>query len=587
MPRRTLCGGADGLPDAAVELDVLVAVGADADDRGALGGQRARQRAAERRRRRRRAPSRSRTARRRGRSRARGAWRCARRTRRPRAAAGRKWKIPPPSLSISTMTSFSPRREAASSPPMSCASATSPISSTTGPRDAGGDAEGGRDRPVDPVRAAVGQHAERRRARREERLDVADRHRGGDDQRRLVRAARDPSSAATRGSFSPRPERARRSRPPRRGRPRASASSQRVSCALAAAAPASASNVVRGSAPTIVPTDARRVLPRGLGVERDLQRVRAPPARRAAAWRSGRSPTRSTRSGACARPTRRRAAARRSARSRPARGARPTADRPAAARPPRSANAASAAPSRGSRSARPATTTARGRAASSLRQPVEQRRRRARAATAAASPTAARRRARPRPRRRAPRTAPSGTSGSRNEKFRCTGPGRPSTAVQNARQASCRSQRTRAGDAGWSSTSKNHLAALPVELDLIDRLPGADVAQLRRAVGGQHQQRHPRLVRLDHRRRVVRRRRPRRAGQHRAARPVAFASPSAKNAAQRSSMCDVARSRGIARERQHQRRRARARRGARVAQPAARRARRRRRAGRDRCRFQA
>ncbi len=55
----------------------------------------------------------------------------------------------------------------------------------------------------------------------------------------------------------------------------------------------------------------------------------------------------------------------------------------------------------------------------------------------------------------------SGTSGSRKAKFRCTGPGRPSTAVQNARQASWRSQRTRAGDAGWSSTSKNHFAAAP------------------------------------------------------------------------------------------------------------------------------
>ena len=87
-------------------------------------------------RRRPRAPSRSRRARRRGRSRARAASRCARRTPSPSRAAGRKWKMPPPSLSISTITSFRPSREAASRPPMSWASATSPISSTTGPRPA-------------------------------------------------------------------------------------------------------------------------------------------------------------------------------------------------------------------------------------------------------------------------------------------------------------------------------------------------------------------------------------------------------------------------------------------------------------------
>ena len=35
-------------------------------------------------------------------------------------------------------------------------------------------------------------------------------------------------------------------------------------------------------------------------------------------------------------------------------------------------------------------------------------------------------------------------------------------------------------------------------LDLVDRLPGADPAQLRRPVGAQHDQRHPRFVGLDH-----------------------------------------------------------------------------------------
>ena len=54
-----------------------------------------------------------------------------------------------------------------------------------------------------------------------------------------------------------------------------------------------------------------------------------------------------------------------------------------------------------------------------------------------------------------------GTSGSRSAKFRCTGPGRPSSAVQYARQPSWRSQRTRSGVAGCASTSRNHFTALP------------------------------------------------------------------------------------------------------------------------------
>ena len=48
-------------------------------------------------------------------------------------------------------------------------------------------AEGGGDRAVDPVRAAVGEHARPVLAGGDELLDVADRHRGGDEQRRLAR----------------------------------------------------------------------------------------------------------------------------------------------------------------------------------------------------------------------------------------------------------------------------------------------------------------------------------------------------------------------------------------------------------------
>ena len=108
-------------------------------------------------------------------------------------ATGRKWKIPPPSLLSSTIVSGRPRRRAASRPPMSWASATSPISSTTGPSPGGRDAEGGRDGPVDPVGAAVGEHARAVVAHGDELLDVADRHRRGDEQGR-IRAAAIPSA---------------------------------------------------------------------------------------------------------------------------------------------------------------------------------------------------------------------------------------------------------------------------------------------------------------------------------------------------------------------------------------------------------
>ena len=52
------------------------------------------------------------------------------------SATGRKSKIPPPSLLSKTIVSRRSRRRAASRPPMSCASATSPMSRTTGPRPA-------------------------------------------------------------------------------------------------------------------------------------------------------------------------------------------------------------------------------------------------------------------------------------------------------------------------------------------------------------------------------------------------------------------------------------------------------------------
>src|SRR3954465_12423810 len=40
MSTQKLCGGSDGLPDAAVQVEVLQTIGADADDRRAVGSQR-------------------------------------------------------------------------------------------------------------------------------------------------------------------------------------------------------------------------------------------------------------------------------------------------------------------------------------------------------------------------------------------------------------------------------------------------------------------------------------------------------------------------------------------------------------------
>ncbi len=56
------------------------------------------------------------------------------------------------------------------------------------------------------------------------------------------------------------------------------------------------------------------------------------------------------------------------------------------------------------------------------------------------------------------------------------------------------------------------LDRVAIELQLVDRLAGADVAELRRPVGGQHHQRDAGVASLDHGRRQVRRGRARRAG---------------------------------------------------------------------------
>ena len=111
--------------------------------------------------------------------------------------------------------------------------------------------------------------------------------------------------------------------------------------------------------------------------------------------------------------------------------------------------------------------------------------------------------------------------------------------------------------------------ALAVELDLVDRLPGADVAQLRRPVGGEHEQRHARLVRLDHGRRVVGRRGARRA-RERDRQPARLRQRRARRSRRSARRCATSRAAAVAHEREHERRGARARRRARLAHAAAR-----------------
>ena len=78
-----------------------------------------------------------------------------------------------------------PSCRAAMSPPRSWARATSPMRrNDAAAPGGGGDAERGGYRAVDPVGAAVGEDAGEGAPGREVQLGVADRHRGGDDERR-------------------------------------------------------------------------------------------------------------------------------------------------------------------------------------------------------------------------------------------------------------------------------------------------------------------------------------------------------------------------------------------------------------------
>ena len=94
--------------------------------------------------------------------------------------------MPPPPLFAHTIVSSAPARRAASRPPMSCRSASSPVSRKVGPpvpiaAPSADDAV-----PSIPFAPRFDRKRSRFAARRHERLHVADRHRGGDPDRRVV-----------------------------------------------------------------------------------------------------------------------------------------------------------------------------------------------------------------------------------------------------------------------------------------------------------------------------------------------------------------------------------------------------------------
>ena len=582
----TLCGGSDGLPDAAVQIDVLLAVGADADDRGALGGDGVAPARCGRSRRPRRAPSRRRRARRRGRSRARAASRCARRTPRPRA----------------------PRAGSGRCRRRRCRSARSRASARAARRRAGRRRRGRARR-----RRSAGRPARARRPRRRTRSRPSRRSRSrrgwrapGTASSRAGKnvstsrtgieeattsvgrpaAARLPSSAATRGSVSPAGptavgDRARRG--PVGGVP-AVEPARVLALArqrLRRARRASCAGRRRRSSRRRRPGPARPLSGSKLtcSASRPASHVRS-------GLEVGRSPTRSTRSGRVrARPRPHRAAARRSARSPRARGGRPTAARPAAARPPARRTRPAPRPAADRAPARPATTSTRGAPCSSSSSPSSSR---GRGLAQRARPR------HPRPPARAPgcdldvghavgRRAPAARAARSSG---APGPGRPRPRSRTrGRRAGAASARAR-GARRVVVDLEVPLGGAAVELDLVDRLPGADVAQLRRAVGGQHEQRHARLVRLDHRGRVVGRggaptcrpaRRERRSSSPARARRTPR---SARRCA--TSRAAAARARASAPAASSASRARCTRRAARSG-----RARRRRHAGRDRCRFRA
>ena len=260
---------------------------------------------------------------------------------------------------------------------MSWASATSPISSTTGPAAAAAAPNARGDRAVDAVGAAVAQHARRVSRAPARSLDVADRHRGGDEQRRLARQ-QDAELGRDGRARTARRRRARRRspRPPARRRlrqPRQPASLGPPPAAHRRAA--DPSSAPRGLERERLASEHRgRVLPGALGVERHLAAPRAAASQLRSGLETGRSPTRSDQIRRRAGSERRdRAAARRSGRSAAAPRRAPDSGSASSGQPAAAANAAAACAERCgcARGGRPRARRARRR--DELRQPCGRR----------------------------------------------------------------------------------------------------------------------------------------------------------------------------------------------------------------------
>ena len=91
---------------------------------------------------------------------------------------GRKWKMPPPPLSITTIRTGVVTSRSAARPPMSWSSPRSPVTIVVGRPLAWAAPIPEEIEPVDPVGAAVAEEQDVGLARAEERLLVPDRHRG-------------------------------------------------------------------------------------------------------------------------------------------------------------------------------------------------------------------------------------------------------------------------------------------------------------------------------------------------------------------------------------------------------------------------
>ena len=364
-----------------------------------------------------------------------------------------------------------------------------------------GDPEGGGDGPVDSVRSAVGEHARRVLAGGEERLDVAHRHRGGDHHRRLGRQRRAELGRHARLAQA-------RGRQGAGDRRRGRAVGAMPALEPGAVALLELDRLERRA--RVGGQDRRhgaaRVLPGVLGVEGDLERVAGAvqPGAQRLGGRQVADPQHELRLGSPG--TQQRVVVR--DRRRAAAGARQRVGQQ---------RDRGALGERGQR--RPERRVALGAAGDDdgLRtrlelgaQPVDDRLRRGarhagprdpRAAAGAAAVVVGQR--------------PVGHErlAQREVQVHGAGPAADGCPERAARELAQPAQPLRRG--GVRVDLEEPLGRAAVELDLVDRLPGAEVAQLGRPVGGEHDQRDARLVRLDHGRDVVGRRGAGRAGQRR------------------------------------------------------------------------